>query len=120
MHCVRRLNGGRGITLSEIREKMIQARISRIQLSLSEVEQLVQTLIYDYIVEETTAATAVEVELSASSDVSTVVKYVAARRVTPMCEFKWWDAVEPDFYFRAIDFEDGITLPPHEYHYHTP
>lgn len=104
---MRRLNGGKGLTLGEILEKMEQAKVSRVQLSNTEVSQLVQTLIYDYLLEkggETETAEAV---------------YVVARRVSPMCEFKWWDALEPDFKFRDIRFEDGIVLRAHEPHYHT-
>lgn len=76
MHCVRRLNGGRGVTLAEIKEKMVQANVSRVQLSLEEVQQLMQTLAFDHLIEH--------------SDVNEqgVTLFVAARRVTPMCEFK--------------------------------
>jgi DNA-directed RNA polymerase III subunit RPC6 len=101
MHCVRRLNGGRGVSLHEILEKMEQAKVSRVPLSLKEVEQLVQTLIYDFQVEETDQG------------------FVQAKRISTMCEFKWWDALEPDFHFRTAVFEDGVILGPHEPHYHT-
>jgi DNA-directed RNA polymerase III subunit RPC6 len=107
VQCVRRLNGGRGVTLRDILEKMVQAKISRVELSTKEVQQLVQTLVYDYMVEE------------AGQTESGETLYVAARRVTPMCEFKWWEALAPDFHFRAIKFEDGVTLSAHEPHYHT-
>lgn len=76
MHCVRRLNGGRGVTLAEIKEKMLQANVSRVQLSLEEVQQLMQTLAFDHQID--------------NSDVNEEGEtlFVAARRVTPMCEFK--------------------------------
>jgi DNA-directed RNA polymerase III subunit RPC6 len=107
MHCVRRLNGGQGVTLAEIRGKMVQANVSRVELSLDEVKQLVQTLVYDYYIEE------------GSINDNGEISFVAARRVSTMCEFKWWDALSPDFHFRVIKFEDGVTLGPHELHHHT-
>jgi DNA-directed RNA polymerase III subunit RPC6 len=107
LHCVRRLNGGRGVTLAEIRDKMIQANVSRVQLSLEEVKQIVQTLVYDYMVEETADAETGD------------ALFIAAKRITPMCEFKWWDALAPDFHFRTVRFEDGVILGPHELHYHS-
>lgn len=107
IHCVRRLNGGQGVTLTDIKNKMIQANVSRVELSLEEVRQLVQTLVYDYHIEK------VEDESSGEA------KFVAARRITTMCDFKWWDALSPDFHFRSIKFEDGVVLAPHEPHHHT-
>lgn len=107
LQCVRKLNGGKGVTLQEILDKMVQAKISRVELSTAEVFQLVNTLVYDYMVEE-------------AGDTERGDKlYVAARRVTPMCDFNWWDAIEPDFKFRKICFEDGVELSAHEPHYHT-
>lgn len=75
MHMIRKMNGGKGVTLTEIREKMIQANVSRVQLSVQEVKQLVQTLVYDNHIEEE------ETEKGESV-------FVASRRITPMCEFK--------------------------------
>mmetsp|Transcript_87008 Transcript_87008/g.251312 ORF Transcript_87008/g.251312 Transcript_87008/m.251312 type:complete len:326 (+) Transcript_87008:378-1355(+) len=106
IHCVRRLNEGRGVTLTDIKNKMIQANVSRVELSLDEVKQLVQTLVYDYQVEE-------------FEDDNGELRYVAARRVTTLCDFKWWDALSPDFHFRSIKFEDGVIIAPHELHHHT-
>lgn len=106
MHCVRRLNEGKGVTLMDIKNKMTQAKVSRVELSLDEVKQLVQTLVYDYQIEK-------------FEDDDGENRYLAARRITTMCDFKWWDALSPDFHFRAIKFEDGVTLPPHELHHHT-
>jgi DNA-directed RNA polymerase III subunit RPC6 len=76
VHCVRRLNHGRGVTLPEIKEKMIQANVSRVQLSLQEVRQLLHTLALDRLIED--------------SDVNDQGEtlFVATRRVTPMCDFK--------------------------------
>jgi DNA-directed RNA polymerase III subunit RPC6 len=107
MHCVKRLNEGKGVTLKEIQSKMIQAKVSRIELSIDEVQQLVQTLVYDYLVEE-----------DSENDKGESL-YVAARRVTNMCDFKWWEALDTDFHFRTIQFDDDLILPPHEPHYHT-
>ena len=107
MHCVKRLNQAKGVALSEIQAKMTQAKVSRIELSVEEVQQLVQTLVYDNMVEE-----------NGEND-SGERLYIAARRVTSMCEFKWWDALSPDFHFRTIRFDDGLELAPHESHYHT-
>ena len=108
VQCVRRLNGGRGVTLREIRDKMLQANVSRVDLSLNEIAQLLQTLIYDYIVEE-----------SGLENEAGEILYVSAKRLSSLCEFKWWDVLAPDFHFRTIVFEDGVTLAPHEPHYHT-
>ena len=107
MHCVKRLNQAKGVTLTEIQAKMTQAKVSRIELSVEEVQQLVQTLVYDNLVEE------------GGENGNGEMLYLAARRVTSMCEFKWWDALSPDFHFRTIRFDDGLELAPHEPHYHT-
>eukprot|EP00545_Synedropsis_sp_CCMP1620_P001217 CAMPEP_0119011976 /NCGR_PEP_ID=MMETSP1176-20130426/6001_1 /TAXON_ID=265551 /ORGANISM="Synedropsis recta cf, Strain CCMP1620" /LENGTH=292 /DNA_ID=CAMNT_0006964863 /DNA_START=88 /DNA_END=963 /DNA_ORIENTATION=- len=80
LQCVRRLNSGAGVTLVEIKDKMMEANVSKVQLNVEEVQQLMQTLAYDHLIEE-----AVQVD-SASGD----TLYVAARRVTSMCDFKWW------------------------------
>jgi DNA-directed RNA polymerase III subunit RPC6 len=108
LQCVRRLNNGKGVTLREILEKMVQAKISRVELSHVEVSQLVDTLIYDYMVHEI-----------GTSDVDHEPLYVAARRVTPLCEFSWWDALDSDFAYRTIRFEDGVVLPAQEEHHHS-
>jgi DNA-directed RNA polymerase III subunit RPC6 len=105
--CVRRLNNGQGATLTEIKEKLVQANVSKVQLSIDEVLQLMQTLAYDHLIED------------AGLDAHEETLYVAARRVTPMCEFKWWDVISPDFHFRKIRFEDGVELEAHEPHHHT-
>ena len=107
MICVKRINGGQGVTLAQIRNKMVQANVSRVELSLDEVKQLVDTLVFDY-----------HLEKSFVND-NGEDRYIAARRITTMCDFKWWDALAPDFHFRAIRFEDGVTLGPHELHHHT-
>jgi DNA-directed RNA polymerase III subunit RPC6 len=36
MHCVRRLNGGKGVSMQEIHDKMVQAAVSRVELSPDE------------------------------------------------------------------------------------
>lgn len=107
MHCVRRLNSGQGVTISEIKKKMEQAKVSRVELNVDEVKQLVQTLVFDNYIEEGS--------LNDNDDVC----YICARPVSTSCNFKWWDALSPDFHFRSIKFEDGVTLGPHEPHHHT-
>ena len=87
---------------------MVQANVSRVELSLDELRQLLRTLVFDYLVEEIDPEPGSEEPL-----------YVAARRVTLPCEFRWLDVLEPDFHFRAIKFEDGVAFAPHEPHYHT-
>ena len=109
LHCVRRLNNGRGVTIEEIAEKMKEANVSRVVLSLEEVCQLVSTLAYDY---------QIEARGLGGADGSAPL-WIAARRVTSMCSFSWWDVIHPDFPYRAIKFEDGVTLAPHEPHHHT-
>ena len=54
------------------------------------VQQLMQTFAYDHLIED------------ARLDAQEEPLYVVARLVTPMCEFKWWDAMSPDFHFRKI------------------
>lgn len=84
LHCVRRLNGGRGVSLREIMSKMKEANVSRVQLSIEEIRQLVQTLVYDYMVEETTLGRTVKDEGGGGDG----KLYIAARRVSTMCDFK--------------------------------
>jgi DNA-directed RNA polymerase III subunit RPC6 len=107
IQCVKKLNEGKGVTLAEIKGKMKQIEVSKVELSLEEIQQLVQTLAYDHLIEEGS--------VTANGD----SRYVAARRISTMCEFKWWDSLSPDFHFREIRFEDGVTLGPHELHHHT-
>jgi DNA-directed RNA polymerase III subunit RPC6 len=107
MHCVRRLNGGRGVTVADIQHTLIEKNVSKINLSEEEMEQLVQTLTYDYMIEE------------CGENEQGEPLYTAAKRVSTMCEFKWWDALEPDFHFRQVVFEDGVVLDAHEPHYQT-
>jgi DNA-directed RNA polymerase III subunit RPC6 len=105
LHIIKR--SSQGLTMAEIQDQMFQAKISRVELTLNEVQQIVQTLIYDYKVEE----------MGVNEQGETL--YVQGKRVNTLSEFKWWDAVLPDFHFRKIQFEDGIELQPHEPHYHT-
>jgi DNA-directed RNA polymerase III subunit RPC6 len=107
MQCVLRINAGLGVSIPEIKEKMVQANISRVELSLDDVHQLMQTLAFDHLIDQVGTNTNGE------------ALFAAARRLTPMCEFKWWDATAPDFHFREIRFEDGVTLAAHEPHHHT-
>lgn len=109
--CVRRMNGGRGagkgVTLKQIAGKMLQANVSRVKLSLEEVQQLLQTLAFDYLIEQRGVTEEGE------------AIFVAAKPVTTMCDFGWWDVLSPDFHFQAILFEDGVRLSPHEPHHHS-
>jgi hypothetical protein len=66
------------------------------------VQQLMQTFAYDHLIED------------AGLDAQEETLYVAARRrLTPMCDFKWRDAMSPQFLFRKIRFEDGVELQAH-------
>lgn len=86
---------------------MAQGKISRVTLGLDNVFQLMRTLMFDHLVEETETEDGGRI-------------YTASRRVTASSEFKWWtDALSSDFHFRTVKFEDGIVLEPHEQHYHT-
>ena len=109
--CIRRMKGGygvgNGVTLKQIANKMIQANVSRVQLSLEEVQQLLQTLVFDHMVEKRGT--------TESGD----TLYVASKPITTMSEFGWWDVLSPDFHFRGIRFEDNLFLPAHEPHHHT-
>lgn len=109
--CITRMNGGagvgNGVTLQQIVTKMIQANVSRVQLSLNETLQLLQTLILDYIVEQHGVTEQGE------------AVYVAAKPLSNMCDFGWWDVLSTDFHFRGILFEDGVYLAPHEPHHHS-
>lgn len=109
MQCVRRLNGGKGTSVAEIRDKVLQSNVSRVPLGWDDVNQLMQTLVYDHLVDA----------VDSGDDTGTVL-YEVSKRLTGLSEFQWWDAGSDDFHFRAIRFEDGITLAPHEPHYHTP
>lgn len=76
MRCVKSLNGGKGVSLSDIVDKMKQANVSRVELSKSDVQHLMQTLAFDYMIEH------------AGENLSGESLYVAAKRVTTHCEFK--------------------------------
>eukprot|EP00533_Pseudo-nitzschia_delicatissima_P001616 CAMPEP_0116102798 /NCGR_PEP_ID=MMETSP0327-20121206/13545_1 /TAXON_ID=44447 /ORGANISM="Pseudo-nitzschia delicatissima, Strain B596" /LENGTH=298 /DNA_ID=CAMNT_0003594869 /DNA_START=33 /DNA_END=926 /DNA_ORIENTATION=+ len=78
MHCVRRLNSGNGVTISEIKKKMEQAKVSRVELNLDEVKQLVQTLVFDNYIEE-----------GSFNDSDGQPSYICARQVSTSCHFKW-------------------------------
>mmetsp|Transcript_1042 Transcript_1042/g.2043 ORF Transcript_1042/g.2043 Transcript_1042/m.2043 type:complete len:326 (+) Transcript_1042:175-1152(+) len=107
IQCIKKLNDGKGVTMTEIKLKMKQVKVSKVELTLEEIQQLVQTLVYDNLIEEG--------PLSNSGE----VRYIAARRISTMCDFKWWDSLSPDFHFRPIRFEDGVVLAAHELHHHT-
>jgi DNA-directed RNA polymerase III subunit RPC6 len=88
---------------------MIQANVSKVELSLKEIKQVLRTLVYDYVVDE-------EVDTSCS-DEETI--YVPSKRITVMCDFKDWDVLSPDFHFRNVRYDDGVVLSAHEPHYHS-
>lgn len=105
--CVQKINGGKGVSLKEIAAKMKEANISRVQLNLGEVQQLVQTLAFDYLIEHN------------GTNLNDEALFVAAKKCSSRCEFKWWEVLDDDFPFRDIQFEDGVVLSRHEPHYHT-
>jgi len=105
--CVKQLNKGKGVTLKEIAKKMEEANISRVPLNLQEVQQLMQTLAFDYLIEPL------------GVDRNKEVMFISARKITTNCEFKSWEVLAPDFHFRDIEYEDGVVLKAHEPHYHT-
>mmetsp|Transcript_19352 Transcript_19352/g.31701 ORF Transcript_19352/g.31701 Transcript_19352/m.31701 type:complete len:327 (-) Transcript_19352:815-1795(-) len=105
--CVRRMNRGKGVSIQQISDKMVQANVSRVQLSLEEVRQLVQTLLHDYVIEE-----------RGVTDEGYAL-FVPAKKITTMCEFGWWDVLCKDFHFRGIRFEDDVVLTAHEPHHHS-
>lgn len=108
IQCIKKLNEGKGVTMSEIKHTMKQVKVSKVELTLEEVKQLVQTLVYDNLIEE-----------GPLNNSTGEVRYIAARRISTMCDFKWWDTLSPDFHFRSIRFEDGVVLSAHELHHHT-
>lgn len=108
LHCIQKLNGGKGVTLKDIESAMKRAKVSRVQLSISEVSQLVQTLAFDYMIEQN------------GVDTHGDVLFVVGKKCTSVCNFKWWaEALCPDFHFRDIRFEDDVILSRHEPHHHT-
>ena len=113
LQCIRKLNNGKGISCEQIMEKMKQAQVSKVELTEKDLQQILRTLLYDHLIE-------MERSNPSSSTGMTTTLYVAARKVTPNCEFKFWDTVlRSDFKYHNIQFEDGITLMAHEPHYHT-
>jgi hypothetical protein len=107
---VNRLNQGRGVTLEEVRTKMIQAGVSKIELDVSEIQQVLRTLVYDYVIDEEEAP-----------DGSGAMIYLPAKKITTMCDFPYWnsDILAPDFHFRNIAFDDGVFLSAQEPHFQT-
>ena len=108
MELVKRVNDGKGVTLSLIVEKMKKANVSRVELSMTEVQQIVQTLAYDYMIEQSGVNQRGE------------AIFIPARKVSTMCDFTYWDVICPNFHFRNIKFEDDLVLSAHEPHHHTP
>ena len=107
LQCLKRLNNGQGCTIAEALNTMEKAAVSRVKLNEENVQQLMRTLLFDHLVEE-----------SETDDGKLI--YTTSRRVSTACDFKWWaDALSPDFHFRKVKFEDGVVLEPHEPHYHT-
>lgn len=107
LHCVRRLNSGKGVTARELAAKMKEANVSRVELSLAEVQQLMQTLAFDYMIEY------------GGVNSKNESLFVAAKRVSCCCDFKYYEVLCPDFKFRDIIFEDGVLLTAHEPHHHS-
>lgn len=94
-------------TLRELHQELEQKKVSNVELSIDDVRQLVQTLVFDYSLEE-------DDTLGEESS-----HFVVPRRVSVPCDFTWWEALEPDFCYRTVLFEDGVALAPHEPHYQT-
>ncbi|GAX17733.1 DNA-directed RNA polymerase III subunit RPC6 [Fistulifera solaris] len=94
-------------SLAELHHELEQKEISNVALSLEDVRQLVQTLVLDYSLEEEERGPNEE------------AVFGVPRKVSVPCEFTWWEAIEPDFGFRTVVFEDGVLLAPHEPHYQT-
>jgi DNA-directed RNA polymerase III subunit RPC6 len=113
LQCLRRLNGGKGCTVAEIKDKIQQSNVSRVALSNDDIGQLMRTLVYDHLVEE------VPDHRENNSTGHEHRVYQVSKRLSSVCDFAWWDTLKDDFHFRTIVFEDGITLGPHEPHYHT-
>ena len=95
------------MTVSEIQQTLVEKKVCKIDLAVEEMEQLVETLVYDYLIEE-----------GGANDQGESL-YVPAKKVSTACEFKWWDALSSDFHFQKIVFEDGVVLDPLEPHYQT-
>jgi DNA-directed RNA polymerase III subunit RPC6 len=112
LQCLRRLNGGKGCTVAEIKDKIQQANVSRVALTNDDVGQLMRTLVYDHLVEEVP-------DRRDDSKGHEHRVYQVSKRLSSVCDFAWWDTLKDDFHFRTVAFEDGITLAPHEPHYHT-
>jgi DNA-directed RNA polymerase III subunit RPC6 len=127
VQCIKRMNQGQGVTLKEILGKMIQAKICKVELALSDVYQVIQTLIYDTLIEEVNEGNQYSMNMAAHyhpnhpDGIDPNTLYVMARRTTPMCEFKWWNSVldTTDFKYQRIRFEDNVILSALEPHYHT-
>eukprot|EP00979_Chaetoceros_neogracilis_P018325 scaffold10570_cov290-Chaetoceros_neogracile.AAC.30 len=96
--CVKKMNGGKGVTLKEIGNKMKEANVSRVQLNFSEVQQLIQTLAFDYMIEHN------------GMNINGDALFVAARNSSSCCDFKWWEVLDDDFHFRDMRFEDGWMM----------
>mmetsp|Transcript_4404 Transcript_4404/g.6723 ORF Transcript_4404/g.6723 Transcript_4404/m.6723 type:complete len:323 (+) Transcript_4404:20-988(+) len=107
MLCVRRLNGGKGVCTKEIAIKMKEANVSRVELGLPDVQHLLQTLAFDYMIEQN------------GTNLNGEALFVVARKVSSACDFKWWEMLKSDFHFRDIRFEDDVVLSKHEPHHHT-
>lgn len=95
----------RSHSLLELHLALEQKKVSNVELSVDDVQQLVQTLVFDYSLEE--------------EEGEEESRFVVPRRVSVPCDFTWWEALEPDFCFRTVLFEDGVALVPHEPHYQT-
>lgn len=99
-------NNGNGVVLKEFHEMLTRANISRVSLGLPEVQQLLDTLVFDY-------------HLTKLERVDGDHVYKESPKITSLCKFGCWDVLDSDFHFRAIRFEDGVTLEAHEPHCHT-
>lgn len=104
--CCKKLNKGRGVTLVQISNKMKQANVSKIPLDLDKVQQLVQSLAFDYMVEQSGVT------------ISGEALFVQSQKISLPCGFRnWAEVLCDDFCFRRIAYEDGVTLAAHEPHH---
>lgn len=112
-----------GITLESIHQMIQEFQVSKVDLSIEDVQQVVQTLVYDKKIEEEERQLDGQNMMTNNRSGSVIahptIHYVKARNIFTTCDFQWWDVLAPDFHFRTIVFEDGIKLHAHEFHYHT-
>jgi DNA-directed RNA polymerase III subunit RPC6 len=76
LHCIKSIKNGQGASIDDITDKVQQANISRVALKHEEVEQLVQALVFDFLVERR----------GTNSDGDDL--FILVKRTTVMSDFK--------------------------------